>query len=263
MTDEHFYKIISDVATAFELNEDRYRLSRAYQKEYTLSTLVGSLVHHKIAQNENRNRPIVNQTKVIHNMSPKHKKIYNGLIVDHKNTRNKNSDLATFTKYQDMLNQIEYCYGRYTHFTLEHPHKPLAIEQHVSYKPYKLKGIADLVMVHRRRGYVDRFNLHSPFPVGTREYFIEEPTADEFHDVITLVDWKTSKKPLKRDLYQLSIYHLIWELTGEFNRLRRTRGIINSQVWSVLLGQQKAPEVYKLIKYDVDNNPLIKTGILT
>lgn len=239
-------------------------------------TLAGTLVHHKIAQSEMKKmkRPY---KSIELEFNDQERFMFQEMILDHKEQRQIQQDNPERfkdmhpdylkTKYEKIMEDVIILYNNYKVFLNDNVYKPVYIEEKKFYEPLLIAGTVDLVATFQLTGYVRKINIHSYFDVGEKEYFVEDPNGEPMM-VATLLDWKSSKSKQKGHALQLSAYHLMWELLGEFDRLRTNGHIINAQSYSVLLGKRKKipqyvinqglPTQYQLFKYDMDSSPFLQ-----
>jgi hypothetical protein len=240
-------------------------------------TLAGTLMHHKIAEDEMKKMTKAYK-KMPFELDHQERGLFQGMIMDHreqKNVQENNpkrfqymTEPELMTKYEKVMESVKILFGNYQQFCIDEPHTPVFVEERKFYEPMRLAGTVDLLAKFRLQGDIHTLDLHPHFPVGPKEYFIENTLDGKFMDVTTILDWKSSKTKQKGHPVQLSTYHLMWELLGELDRLRKQGHIINSQVYSVLLGvrdpipkyviRQGLPTMYQFLKYDVDTKPFLK-----
>lgn len=232
-------------------------------------TLAGTIMHHKIAEDEMK-KMVKAYKKIPFELDHQERGLFQGLITDHQkqkqiqktNSRFKHmSEPELMTKYEKVMENVRIFFGNYQQFCIDNPHTPVFIEEQRFYEPLKIAGTVDLLAKFKLRGYLRTVNLHPKFNVGAKRYFFEDPNGEEM-EVTTILDWKSSKTKQKGHTTQLSAYHLMWELTGDLDRLRQRKHIINAQVFSVLFGvrekipkyvlAQGLPTMYQFLKYDVD-----------
>lgn len=144
------------------------------------------------------------------------------------------------------------------HFWDAYDIKPVAIEQTMFYefdhlgKHYDLGGTVDLVGRVRLKG--------TTFTDGDRVLFsrCNHVTPDpmcqcEWHDVITVMDWKYSLRPHKNHSIQLSVYRWMAEQLGLIEDWTHDyKYPANADNWSVLLKTRNGQVDHNLWKYQQD-----------
>lgn len=243
-------------------------------KKGNVVTLPGTITHHKIAENELKE--MKNPYKRIDfEWGEQEKQMFERLLSDHKSQKEVQrskpdrfkhmSDLELMSKYEKLMEDVRFFYSNYTQFCIDEPHKAIFVEEKIWDDGFKVAGTVDLIGIFRLKGRIVKREAHPYFDVGEKEYFVEDLNGD-WMDVVTISDWKTSKRKMKAHEVQMSIYHLIWERSGKLDRLREKGYIINSQTFSILLGEKKPtqkaiamglPTAYQFIKYEVDTAPFL------
>lgn len=234
-------------------------------------TLPGTLTHHKIALD--RLKSMTKPYKQLPlEIEAQEREYFTQLQKEHRRQKKLQKDDPTGrfalmsiedkkTKLENMNDNIEQYYRFYEQFLQQHPHVVIYVEEKRFWKRKLLAGTIDLVATFKLKGVVAKVTIHDE--IGEREYFFEDPqnpTAN-WYSVITLLDWKTSKAKQKGHAKQLSGYHFMWEDIGEFDFLRKQNGIINAQIYSVLLGKPSRylkshpdGQLYQFIKYDINSS---------
>lgn len=243
-------------------------------KKANAVTLGGTLTHHRIADNELKEMNNPYKT-ITFEWGDQEKQMFERLMSDHKEQKEvqKNSpdrfqhmsEIELMSKYEKIMGDIKIFYGNYIQFCFDEPHTPIFVEEKLWNDDFKVAGTVDLIATFNLRGRIEKKNLHPYFNVGEKDYFVPD-AAGEFMNVTTILDWKTSKKAMKAHEVQMSVYHLLWELSGKLDRLRSKGHIINSQTFSVLLGEYKPsqaaikrgdPLMYQFKKYEVDSSAFL------
>lgn len=264
-------------------------------------TLPGTLCHHKIAEHE-MDKMSVPYKKIEMEFNAQEKFLFQEILMDHKEQKeiqklnpSRFGDMPPDqlrTKYEIMLKDIDSFYDNYLVFDRDNPHVPVYIEEKRFYDPLQIAGTVDLIAKFNLIGRVEKLDLHPYFSgfnnivhhsdprsgeewdeemfvpnVGEKEYFVPDPDGEKI-EVTTLLDWKSSKAKQKGHPLQLSAYHLKWELLGDMDKMRNNGHIINSQCYSVLLGNRKKipkyvlkqglPTEYQFFQYEVDSTAFLE-----
>jgi hypothetical protein len=273
MKDGNKYDRITEVVSGLECEAIPYinatQPANRAQKSNTAS-LQGTLTHNKIAKNE-MGLLSKQYKRLVLELDAKDKQLLNRIVKNHRSQK-KIETLKDYkrektpTKYERMNEFIEAAYMNYLSFLADYPHEVVLVEEKRWWDKKKIAGTIDLVMKTNMIGYLKTMTLHPE--IGPREYFITDhkhPDAKQ-HQVITLLDWKTSKLKQEGHRVQLSAYHCMWEDLGELDRFRKKGWVINSEAWSVLLGERIYPKStkaqqdwtsYQLLKYSVNSEDFL------
>lgn len=243
----------------------------------TLAAIIGTLVHFKFEEYELNNN-MSKAYKTAHlDLNEDERLMLKQLLINHRKQQkiqNNSQERFNFvpedqqkTQYELFNEEINDLYANFLAFQADNPHKAIYVEEKRFWDQYLVAGTVDLIAVFKLRGVLREKEVPYTNPPVKRIYFYEEPTnpnAEEM-EVITLLDWKSSKMKLPAHKGQLGGYHLMWEALGEFDKLRKSTGLpINNQCFSVLLGKRARisqkeialhngkPPIYQFFKYDSD-----------
>jgi hypothetical protein len=267
------YDRITEVVSGLECEAIAYinetePINRA-QKSNT-SSLQGTLAHNKIAKNELGllSKPY---KRLLLELDTKDRHLLNKLVKNHRSQKKIESlkdynRSHTPTKYERMNAFIEAAYMNYISFLADYPHEVILVEEKRWWDKRRIAGTIDLIMKTSMNGYLKTMTLHPE--LGPKEYFIPDHKHPDAvpHQVVTLLDWKTSKLKQEGHRVQLSGYHFMWEELGELDRFRKKGWKINSESWSVLLGERTYPKSsraqqdwrpYQLLKYSVESSDFL------
>ncbi len=146
----------------------------------------------------------------------------------------------------------------FMHFWNAYDMKPVSIEQSMFYefehqgKSYDLGGTVDLVAKVRLKGTT--FTNDDRLLFDRCKHVTPDPLCQcEWHDVITMMDWKFSLRPHANHPIQLSTYMWMAESLGFMKRWTKNyKYPANNEIWSVLLKTRNGEVAHQLWKYQQD-----------
>jgi hypothetical protein len=149
-------------------------------------------------------------------------------------------------------------FENFLHFWNAYDLTPVAIEQTMFHsfeyggKHYDLGGTVDLVARVKLKGTLFRDGKHLLF--DRCKHVDPDPLCQcEWHEVVTVMDWKFSLRPHKNHPIQLSIYRWMAEELGLMERWTHDyKYPANAENWSVLLKTRNGNVDHQLWKYQQD-----------